>query len=295
MTQIEFDDRMSLIDQALAASNCPIAMRSVHAWFQVSGKKQLQFLPRYENLGLFDGPNLYWSVQSWYTSRYPTKSLVGHDWGPRRIVIRGSLYAAQIPVIFNPSETLDAFQYFPEIPEALRQALTPTERTEINVKFNWFFRQGSDLALASSETGRVLGSDLALQLLTAGRADLRMASEYAFERNPGSVLFAAQQGPEKFLKALLVVKDPSLTEQKLKKDFGHRIPDLFEACLHFDTAFEKYRARITMFHYGQEVRYQASSITTQEAVDIIDLAHDLCHTVALHLLQHHSRPRNSIR
>ena len=42
--------------------------------------------------------------------------------------------------------------YFPEIPEALRQALTPTERTEINVKFNRFFRQGSDLALASSES-----------------------------------------------------------------------------------------------------------------------------------------------
>ena len=118
-----------------------------------------------------------------------------------------------------------------------------------------------------------------------------MASEYAFERNPGSVLFAAPTRTGEVSRSVLVVKDPSLTKQKLKKDFGHRIPELFEACLNFARP-----SRSTATNNNVPLRtrsaYQASSITTQEAVDIIDLANDLCHTVALHLLKHHSRPRN---
>ncbi len=255
MEQAEFDDRMNSIDQRLAVRGCPVSVRPVMAWRELSGAKTLDFLAKEPKLGPYEGPNLYWSVQGWYTARYPTKSVIGHDWGPRPIIIRGLVYLAEIPVIFNTTMPLDAFRYLPGVPDAMQQSLTPTERAEINTKYNRFFIQGFDLAMAWSEWHRRLEASLASQLLDAGRADLRMASEYAFERNPGSVLFAAQQGPEKFLKALLVVKDPSLTEPKLKKKFNHKIPLLFDACVKLDAGFEQHRNRIAWLAYGPEVRY----------------------------------------
>jgi hypothetical protein len=116
-----------------------------------------------------------------------------------------------------------------------------------------------------------------------------MACEYALHRNPGSVLFVAQQGPEKYMKALLTVNDPLMTEDQLRNKFGHKLPTLFGACVQIERGLEPHRHRITMLDYGPRVRYHSSPMMQQEAVDIIDLAHDLCQVVALHLLRHYPR------
>ena len=120
-----------------------------------------------------------------------------------------------------------------------------------------------------------------------------MASEYDLNRNPGSVLFVAQQGPEKYFKALLVVTNPVLTDHDLKNKFGHRISALFEACRSIEPKLELYRDQMAILTFGQQVRYQSLRISLQKAVEIIDLAHDLCHTVAMHLLSRHPLERGA--
>jgi len=200
------------------------------------------------------------------------------------MIIRGLVYSAEIPVIFNSSLPLDGFRYLPNVPAALRETLDQSERAEINTKYNALFIQGSHLAMAWLASHLRPRSRLARQLLDAGRADLRMACECSLDRNPGSVLFVAQQGPEKYLKALLVVDDPALTDDQLRKDYNHKMLAILEACIRIEPRLERYRNRIELLNFGPQVRYQSSPITPQKAVEIIDLAHDISHTVALHLL-----------
>jgi hypothetical protein len=284
MDQAEFNDRMKAIDRQLAATGRPIPVRTIAAWFMLTGEKCLDILRKDRNLGPYEGPNRFWTILDWYKELYPTQSVIGYDWGPRPMIIRGVVYSALIPVLFNPSRPLDAFRYLPDVPLALRETLDQSEQTEVRTKYNMLFAQSSVLAMTWSEWHGRPGGGLASELLDAGRADLRMAAEYALDRNPGSVLFVAQQAPEKYFKALLVVDNPLLTDGQLRNKFGHNMRVLFDACAKIETGLERHRSSVSKFDYGPEVRYQSSKMTLRQAVDIIDLAHDICHTVALHLL-----------
>jgi hypothetical protein len=285
MTEAEFLDRMREIDRKLADQGVPVSARLVLAYFPLSGRNEFEVEGRDPNLGSYEGINLYWSMVDWYTERYPKQARIGYEWGPRLMVIRGEVFRADIPVHFNPRNPFNAFTYLRDVPTVLVKMLDPAESSTIQWKYNWFFRQASCLALCWTNWCAPRRSDLVSELIDRGWRDLRSSCEAFCARTPDAVLFSIQQGPEKYLKALLSACDLNLTETDLKKRFGHKLPKLLESCAAVDPRFSEFDGRIGLLDYGPDVRYHRQGKSPSEVVEIVDLAHDLCYTVALHLLE----------
>jgi hypothetical protein len=293
MDQVLFDARMNSLDKDLAGRGRNITIRFLDTFHAVTGASRVDFLPRDPSLGPYEGPNLLWAMIDWYAERYPKQMLIGADWGPRPIVIRGVVYHAEIPVHFNPSSPLDAFGFLHDVPPALRRALDSTEEEGVQRRYNQLFVQASDMTLLETKWQVHSGGGLVGQLLRTGRADLRMICDYILSREPGAVLFAAQQGPEKFLKALLSFADPTLTEGQLKAKYGHKVPQLLEAGAKVAPGLAHLRSRVGLLDFGPDVRYRCQAITPVEAVEVIDFSHDICHKIALHLLGELGRKKGS--
>src|SRR5262249_31005752 len=87
----------------------------------------------------------------------------------------------------------------------------------------------------------------------------------------------------KYLKAMMLVDDPALTEEDLRKKFNHRIPKLLEKCVQIDPSFARFQEHVHLLDYGPDVRYHRKAVSTRKVVAITDLAHALCHAVAKRL------------
>ncbi len=148
MDQTEFDERMNSIDRQLAAADRDVVRRPLYAWAKLTGEKVLDFAPHDPNLGPYERPNRFWSVLQWYEERYPKQLLIGHAFGPRPIVIRNTVFRADIPALFDPTHPLNAFDYLPDVPPALFGSLDQFERDAVNARYQRLFRQGSVLEMA---------------------------------------------------------------------------------------------------------------------------------------------------
>ncbi len=93
-----------------------------------------------------------------------------------------------------------------------------------------------------------------------------------------------QQATEKYLKAFLAAHDPTLTERSFRH-FGHDLAGLLDACVKTNLAFDAYRPHISKLGFDQNVRYHRPSVPPSDAVDIVNLAHEICHLAAVLLLQ----------
>lgn len=284
MTGTQFHQRLVAIDRELSARSIPVPGRFVWAWHFFSGETTLRFRSEEPHLGPYEGSNLCHSILRWYKLHYPTHATMGHEWGPRLLVIRGEVFYVQIPAHFNPSGPLDAFRFIQGLSPALRELLDVEESARIQAAYNRLFWQASDLALIWTEWCAPRRHGLASDLIDRGWRDLRASCEAFSDKAPDAVLFTAQQGPEKYLKALLAIHDPKLTEDGLRKAYGHKIPKLLAACTSFVPELSKHSGQIHGLDYGPDVRYHRQAISSREVVRVIDLAHDVCHAAAGHLL-----------
>jgi hypothetical protein len=122
-------------------------------------------------------------------------------------------------------------------------------------------------------------------LIHRGWGDLRGACQAYSLHDPTAVLFAAQQAPEKYLKAMILIDDPTITEGDLRnKKYGHDISNLLRNCVRIDSDFDRFSEYVHLLGYGPNIRYHCDAISTTKVVAITNLAHALCHAVAKRLL-----------
>ena len=242
-------------------------------------------------LGQYEGPNLQYRIHEWYREHYGRLTRLPGIWQERLVVIRGQLFKMNIPMIFNASNALNAFEYIPEMPAEFRGMLSPTEGEEIQKLFNVFYQQASDTALCLTLVRRCADKASCFSLLSAGWSDLATCGKAFVPQDPGASLFPAQQATEKYLKAMLLFNDSGLSDDALRRKYGHRIALLAEECSKIDARLSQFLPYAHMLNFGQEVRYRRPHLKLVEIVDRVNLSHGTCHLVALSLLSTFSKQK----
>jgi hypothetical protein len=283
MTKAEFEQKMDDVDRKLITRGVPVRNRLILGYFVLTSEPSLTISTEDPRYGPYEGPNLGRRVLDWYVERYPSQAKIGYDWGPRLIVVRGEVFRADIPVLFNASTPLDAFRFIRNLTPALRDLLTREEQDVIHALYNRYFQQASLLALHWTESC-VSRRGLISDLIQRGRSDLQASCAGYSDLDPTSILFTVQQGPEKYLKAMILAHDPALTEKKLKNRYNHKVLKLFDTCKQLDPDFTRLEQRVHQLDYGPDVRYKNQPMPGPKVVEITDLAFDVCHTVARHML-----------
>ena len=112
-------------DRQLIERGVPVPQRLILAWFYLTKGQTLHYRDWDDRFGPYELPNLHLSICDWYVERFPDQATIGHDWGPRLIIIRGEVFQADIPVHFNPDLPLDAFGFIRGLSVPLRESLSP--------------------------------------------------------------------------------------------------------------------------------------------------------------------------
>jgi HEPN domain len=283
MDESDFLQKMREVDSTLAARKVAALWRPIFAWFEITGLKRFDPMPRDAAYPAFDGPNLFHEIEAWYGKHYPHHATFQGDWGSRWFIIRGEFYRARIPVVFNPTESLDPFEFMRELPAPLLELLSADEKREIWDTFNAFFRQASDINL-NMTVWRSESTGLLAELVERGWADLRDAGNAFRPSDPTSVLFTIQQAAEKYLKALLVAHGTATTEEKLRKEYGHDVCKLLSACLALCPRLAQLESHLDLLAYGPNVRYERADLGASDVIARMNLAYAICHTSAKSLL-----------
>ena len=71
MDEVDFNNRMNLIDRQLAAVEYPIAFRAIRAWFTHTGETRLDMSPKDPSVGPYETTNIFATILSWYKSEIP--------------------------------------------------------------------------------------------------------------------------------------------------------------------------------------------------------------------------------
>jgi HEPN domain-containing protein len=289
MDATEFDEKLIAIDRLLMEKQVPISSRLILAYFHLTGARQLRLSEKDSRLGPYEGPNLCHSVWDWYARHYPTQATIGREWGRRLILVREQAFRVAIPVHFDPSAPLDAFPHIEDLTEDLRRLLDEEEVSSIQTTFNGYFWQSSHLALVWTEWCAPSRFGLASDMIHRGWQDLKDSCHTFNHRDPFAVLFTAQQGPEKFLKAMLLTHEPGMTEDDLRKRYGHKIPKLLEACEQLEPTFSQFASYVHVLDYGPDIRYRNQAKSAREVIGIINLAYNICDAVGIHLIRQRRR------
>jgi HEPN domain len=292
MTRVEFEARMNEIDCRLSDDEVHVPLRPILAWFAMSNAKTLEFSERDPHSDPFAGPNLQHSIQDWYVARFPAQATIQPHWGPRLVLIRNVPFRAKIPVYFNPAGPLDAFKYIEDLEPALRASLDAAEAVRIQDKYNRCFDQASLIALNWTTYCCPMAHGLVSHLVHKGWEDLRVSCKGFLPEDPSATLFTCQQAAEKYLKAMILVKNPSLTDNDLRTRYNHGVAKLLEECARIDPGLSPLMADVSLLAFKPSVRYQRDKLSPRAVVQTADFAHDVCHAVARHLLNAEAaRPR----
>lgn len=288
MDREEFIRRMAEVDESLIAKKVSALWRPILAWMFFTGRNFYGGMQPRSDLSEFEGENLYFRIAEWYEAAYPKHSTFQEDWGQRWFLLRGEFYKARIPVIFNPTDPLDPYEYLDGITPQLRSLMTPDDDAQLRYAFNGFFWQASDLNLCLTTT--VLGQQPTLEreLLERGFSDLLNVGRAFNASNSTTVLFEIQQAAEKYLKAFLIIEQVVQTEDELRKKFGHSVVNLFAACEGRSTDLDQRKPHVDLLNFGPDVRYRKANIDTLGVLNRFNLAYSLCHSVAKWVL---NKPR----
>jgi len=275
---------MVAVDKELALKGIPAALRSFHAYFSISGAKSMRGHTNFDpSLGLYEGTNLFLSIDEWYVATYPRRVISARDFGARPVLIRSELFLMQIPAAPNANpETMSAMKYIEGICGSLVQILDQNEKDDIQARFNLYFREGSRLALLGVRTKEFSGPNapLAAALIAHGLADLHSVSRSILQSQPSAHLWSAQQAVEKLLKAYLSLCDPAMNVAKLKRTFGHNLSFLLKECAKHCAAFQQASQDIARVNINPEERYQGAVVAVGDVLAAIDTAYAICDLTA---------------
>jgi hypothetical protein len=287
MDRAEFERRMEEVDKQLAAQQCSAFVRPLLAWARLASPGEILGNEPELSSDPFVGNNLMCRIEEWYRTFFPvhsTTAAMRSGWGSRLFLIRGEVFRARIPLIFNARHRLDAFEYIDDLSDALRLALDENERSAIQDMFNHFYVQASDLNLCRTTHGAQHKPGIVGELIERGLADLRACCDAFAPNDPTAVMFSAQQAVEKYMKAFLVNNAPETTDTELRSKYGHGMAKLLSACELIDPVFSRVTPHIGKLAFGAEVRYQRATLGTKEVIDIVNLAYGVCHLIAKILL-----------
>jgi HEPN domain-containing protein len=282
-----FESRMREIDAKLGKSNVPALWRPIFAWSQMTGRRIFRSEPPDLNCGPFEGPNLYHEIEGWYGRHYPVQATLQCDWGVRWFHIGGEFYRARMPIIFNSTTRLNAFEYLEDLPRERVTLLSEAEVQYTQFAFNGFFRQASEINLSLS-SGCADGD--VYKLLERSWSDLRASGSAFVVADPTAILFPIQQAAEKSLKALLIARGV-VANAKAATKFKHDIGKLMEMSAPIAQELEFLQEHAQLLSYDQSIRYQRTRMETVAVLNRMDYAYAICAAVAKSLLR--ARPRRN--
>ena len=292
MTEREFLRIIETVDLQLGNEGVQAIARPLWACVRFPcPNKLIGSYPEDPSFGPYEGPNLQYRIHEWYQEHYGTLTTLPKTRQQRLILVRGQLFKINIPMVFNAFNTLNVFEHIPEMPAEFREMLTPADREEIQQSFNVFYRQTSDTELCRIRVRGCADKTSCYSLLCAGWSDLTTCGQAFSPQDPGASLFPAQQATEKYLKAMLLFSDPGLSDDALKRKYGHKIARLAEECSKIDVRLSQFLPHAHMLDFGQEVRYKRPHLELVEIVDRVNLSHGTCHLVALSLLSTFSKQK----
>jgi len=285
MTHTEFASILEKIDSQLSKEEIPVIHRPLVAATRFpSEDKFLGFFPPDPRQGRYEGPNLIPSIVEWYKFFYPKQAVFPDRFQTRIMLIRGGIFRTRIPFGFNLFGKLSVFDHIDDFPQNLHTLLSDTDRHTLQSKFNQFYLETSNILL-SQQVVTFNRHPLANTLLRTGWADLKMCGDGFDDHDPASALFPAQQGVEKYLKAFLSCADTALTENALRKQYGHNVLKLLQDCSTRASTFEQVIPYSQKLAYGPEVRYKRPNMYVSDVLDRIDLSYAICNLVANTLIK----------
>jgi len=283
MDEIAFLQRMREVDDILAARKVSALWRPIFAWYEFTGLKKFYPLPWDANYPAYDGPNLFHEIQDWYGRHYHHHATIQTDWGNRWFLIRGEFFRARIPIVFNPTQPLDPFEFISDLPETFLALLSNHQKRELEDKFNAFFREASDINL-NMTVWRSESPGPVAEFLERGWADLRDAATAFRPNDPTSVLFTIQQAAEKYLKALLHAGGGNASKDELRRRYGHDVCKILNACLVFCPSLARLESQVQLLAYDANVRYVRARVSASDVVTRMDVAYAICHACAKALI-----------
>ncbi len=281
-----FESRMREIDAKLGRRNVPALWRPIFAWSKMSGQRIFRSEPPDPNCSPLEGPNLYHEIEGWYGRHYPVQATFQGDWGVRWFHIGGAFYRARMPIIFNSTTRLNAFEYLEDLPPVRADLLTDGEMQLIQLAFNEFFRQASTINLSLGSAHRQ--GDVYL-LLERSWSDLRTCGSAFEAANPTTIMFPIQQAAEKSLKALLIARGVVRDATDAKK-FKHNIGKLKKTCAPVAPELDFLQAHAQLLSYDQSIRYERARMETAAVLNRMDYSYAICAAVAKSLLRARRKP-----
>lgn len=281
---------MPEVDRELGDRRVPALWRPIVCWMEMSGERVFRSARPDPNRDPFEGHNLYHQIKGWYGRHYPLQATFQGDWGVRWFMICGEFYRARMPIIFNPTNALDAFEYLEDLPPALAGLLCNVDMWRLQLAFNGFFRQASDINLClCSARGR---ANPAFALLERSWSDLR-TSGIAFQvGDPTAVLFPIQQAAEKSLKALLISQSVVRDQEEARQRYGHKFCRLMATCSTVTAALDFLQPHVHLLSFDPSVRYERVQMGPHDVVNRMNYAYAVCAAVAKSLLRF-DRKRNT--
>jgi hypothetical protein len=291
-----FHKLMIDIDKELAEKEIPAFDRMLVAYGKIRGHGSYEINQEIDpTCGPYEGSNLLFAIEDWYTNCYPSESIHAKPFGKRPILIRSEPFMMKLPMIFNADpKTISAIKYIEGITESLLQILDETERLNLQSRFNIYFMQASNLALLRVQIQYDLKSPnekLIQELILSGCGDLNSASRSVIRDEPGAYMWCIQQSVEKFFKAYLAFVNSAMTKENLKQKFGHNLEKIVREARASCDAFEKILPYIEKVNVSPDMRYKPSILTYSQAVEIIDLAYSICDFIVCVLLEQVNKTR----
>jgi hypothetical protein len=284
-----FHKLMVETDKILAEKGIPAAIRVFFAYGEFRGpgtyEMNQEIDPAY---GPYEGNNLLLSIQNWYKKYYPPTSIYVKPFGKRPILIRSELFTLNFPPAFNVyPETIPVSKNIEGITEDLLQILDNTEIRELQNRFNLYFMQASRLELLCLRIRDDFDNPnkkLVQDLFFSAYGELNSASRSVIQGKPSAYIWCTQQSVEKFFKAYLAFIKPEITSEDLRKKFGHNLQKLVkESCIYCET-FKQVLPHIKLIDISPDMRYKPPKLTLTEAIQKIDIAHNICDLIVSVLL-----------
>ncbi len=293
MNKDDFERKMALVDEHFARQGMPANVRALLAIREFDPKYELVFPAPQPVYGQdkYQGSNLFRAIGEWYEAHYPNQTVL-KPFGERPFIIRGEVFFATMPLIFNPVGQIDARRHIQGLTDNLWNLLTEKQRDQLQKEFNREFNEVSSLALltVSIKSAKHNNKQLVYDLLIRGYGDLQALSKAFRSDDPHASVWTAQQAVEKYLKLFIAFIDKATTEVSLRKQFGHKINSLAKKAAELDRNFEQIKDNAELLSIAPEERYKVRKMPPAEAVHLINAAFAICHLVTCVILMHLKSP-----
>jgi HEPN domain-containing protein len=275
MNESEFLRRMEQVDQELVQNRVPIHARTFRAFRLLApdyAGPLIGYSVRSEEYPEFVGPNLLDKIDDWYRERYGVRACMPWVVGRVPIILRREIYLIRIPRAYGEPE-VKILPLIEGLTLGLTQSLTPYERDCIRN----IFTMGWALVYEIDDLEQFLRGPLAHAAVSAEAVQMAQTAKedrdtmmrcLSGQLDTNNSCFHAQQHAEKMLKAFLLAKTVYTAEQLRRKQLGHNLGAIFEACVQSSTIFLDIITDVGLLNnITMDIRYLTPRVSPEIAVE----------------------------